>query len=100
MDRGSCAEKLFLSAGSISCYFAFCHLSGNLPRLYSNISNRERKKSQVVARDPGSPVPRGPSALRPAVNHGATIIWHTECVPEHYDLTLLHPDGKLGRDIA
>ena len=30
----------------------------------------------------------------------ATIIWHTECVPEHYDLTLLHPDGKLGRDIA
>ena len=21
-------------------------------------------------------------------------------MPEHYDLTLLHPDGKLGRDIA
>ena len=24
----------------------------------------------------------------------------TERMPEHYDLTLLHPDGKLGRDIA
>jgi len=34
------------------------------------------------------------------VNHGATIIWHTARMPEHYDLTLLHPDGKLGRDIA
>jgi hypothetical protein len=33
-------------------------------------------------------------------NHGATIIWHTARMPEEYDLTLLHPDGKLGRDIA
>ena len=24
----------------------------------------------------------------------------TECMPEHYDLTLLDPDNKLGRDIA
>jgi hypothetical protein len=24
----------------------------------------------------------------------------TERMPEHYDLTLLDPDGKLGRDIA
>ena len=34
------------------------------------------------------------------VNHGATIIWHTAWMPEQYDLTLLHPDDKLGRDIA
>jgi len=34
------------------------------------------------------------------VNHGATIIWHMAWMPEHYDLTLLHADGKLGRDIA
>ena len=33
-------------------------------------------------------------------NHGATINWHTARMPEEYDLTLLHPDGKLGRDIA
>ena len=26
--------------------------------------------------------------------------WHTNRMPEHYDLTLLYPDGKLGRDIA
>jgi len=36
---------------------------------------------------------------RPA-NDRATIIWHTARMPEEYDLTLLHPDGKLGRDIA
>jgi hypothetical protein len=34
------------------------------------------------------------------VNCGATIIWHTARMPEEYDLTLLHPDGKLGRDMA
>ena len=34
------------------------------------------------------------------VNCGATIIWHTAWMPEQYDLTLLHPDDKLGRDIA
>ena len=33
-------------------------------------------------------------------NHGATIIWHTARMPEHYDLTLLDPDGKRDRDIA
>ena len=33
-------------------------------------------------------------------NHGATIIWHTARMLEEYDLTLLHPVGKLGRDIA
>ena len=26
--------------------------------------------------------------------------WHTNRMPEHYDLTLLDPDNKLGRDIA
>ena len=31
---------------------------------------------------------------------GATIIWHMAWMPEHYDLTLLDPDNKLGRDIA
>jgi hypothetical protein len=30
----------------------------------------------------------------------ATIIRHTDRMPEHYDLTLLDPDNKLGRDIA
>ena len=34
------------------------------------------------------------------INHGATIIWHTARMPEHYDLTLLDPVNKLGRDIA
>ena len=53
-----------------------------------------------MARDPGCPRTARTVSLHPAVNHGATIIWHTECLPEHYDLTLLHPDGKLGRDIA
>jgi len=35
-----------------------------------------------------------------ALNQGSTVIWHVDRMPEHYDLTLLHPDGKLGRDIA
>jgi hypothetical protein len=33
-------------------------------------------------------------------NQRQGIIWHTARMPEQYDLTLLHPDGKLGRDIA
>ena len=28
------------------------------------------------------------------------MLWHTNRMPEHYDLTLLDPDNKLGRDIA
>ena len=28
------------------------------------------------------------------------MLWHTKRKPEHYDLTLLDPDNKLGRDIA
>ena len=35
-----------------------------------------------------------------AFNHRATIIWDTARVSEHYDLTLLDPDGKRNRDIA
>jgi hypothetical protein len=33
-------------------------------------------------------------------NGPSTILWHTRPMSEEYDLTLLHPDGKLGRDIA
>jgi hypothetical protein len=33
-------------------------------------------------------------------NDQATILWHTNRMPEAYDLTLLDLDGKLGRDIA
>ena len=28
------------------------------------------------------------------------MIWHTARMPERYDLTLLDPDNKLGRDVA
>jgi hypothetical protein len=50
-------------------------------------------------RGPISPYREGQHRILP-VNHTATIIWHTARMPEHYDLTLLDPDGKPGRDIA
>jgi hypothetical protein len=34
-----------------------------------------------------------------ALNHGATIVWHTVRMPSEYDLTLREPD-QLRTDIA
>jgi len=63
----------------------------------------QRKFPWPLTGGPVFPVPRGPPGISPDraaghrilwVNHRATIIWHTERIPDEYRLTPPRPDPE------